>query len=319
MNFCKHCGTVLENGSKFCGSCGASLVQNKPTTQQTNAALETGTPLQTSERKKGLKQNQFLTFLKKPIVIILAIILIGGASTAAFLLNLSPKEMYLLSEYKTFQKSRAEIEEKYGKSMDFQEKLLETPFQSELVLNGDIEVPSAEGYSDYEMIRELLKAASIGAKTQVDPVNQLGQYGLSLNFGKETAMDVELYQSQEQAGLKVPVLYDKYFYFNFNQFGDLMRMDDPYYSGPETLELSDFQIQDLKFTEKEMEYLKDTYSKLLLDSLSDDSFTLQKGVNYNHNGESMKLRAITLTLSEREVNALLHKFWDQLIEDDYAP
>ena len=69
--------------------------------------------------------------------------------------------------------------------MDFQEKLLETPFQSELVLNGDIEVPSAEGDSDYEMIRELLKAASIGAKTQVDPANQLGQYGLSLNFGKK--------------------------------------------------------------------------------------------------------------------------------------
>ena len=109
-------------GLKFCGSCGASLVQNKPTTQQTNAALETGTPLQTSERKKGLKQNQFLTFLKKPIVIILAIILIGGASTAAFLLNLSPKEMYLLSEYKTFQKStrrnRRKVWKRYGFSRE---------------------------------------------------------------------------------------------------------------------------------------------------------------------------------------------------------
>ena len=155
------------------------------------------------------------------------------------------------------------------------------------------------------MVRELLGSTSIEAKTQQDPVNQQGHYALALNVENEKAVDVELYQSQQQLGIKVPILYEKFLYVNLDQFGELMRMADPDYDGPETLELSNFKIQDLKLTEEESKYLTERYSQFLLDSLKDESFKLQKGVNYEHNGEQMKLRAVTLTLTEQELKTFI--------------
>ena len=55
--------------------------------------------------------------------------------TAALLLNMSPKELYLLSEYNMIQQSMTEVEEKYGDAMEFQRRMLEKPSQSELTLS----------------------------------------------------------------------------------------------------------------------------------------------------------------------------------------
>lgn len=314
MKQCKSCNAPLDNGVKFCKYCGAPTVQENHAEQQPSAALESQSHSQPPQAEA--RKQKIFAFMKKPIFTICVLLLIGGGITAAVLLKKSPKELYLLSEYNMIQQSMTKVEEKYGDVLEFQEQTLEKPSQSELKISGGFSQASAEGDPDYEMVQELLSLSSIEANIKQDPSKQKNHYALALNVENEKVLDAELYQTKDQLGIKFPVLYEKFLYFNLNQFGELMRRDDPYYDGPETLEIPDLKIQDLKLTEEESEYLTEHYAKFLVESLKDENFQLKKGVNYEYKGEEMKLRAVTLTLTEKEVKALLNSFIDQLIQDD---
>ena len=311
MKTCQSCGKPLGEEAKLCSSCGTSVHQEEQLSKnQTSAAIEAETRNQHAEMKS---KKGFLP--KKAIIIALIILLIGASGAAALLLKKSAKEIYLLSEYKSYQEAQKEWDTQYGDAIEFQEKLLETPSNSELVVSGDIELDSLKGDQDFEMVRELLKATTISANTVQDPVHKEGHYSLALNVEKEKAIDLEMFQSKEQMGIKVPLLYEKFFYLNFDEYGEFMRMIDPYYEGPETLEMSELDLQDLKITDKEKEYLKKRYSDFLLAELKDEYFDVQNGMKYEYEGENMKLREVTLSLSEAETKALLNKFMDHIIED----
>lgn len=311
MKTCQSCGKSLGEDSKFCPSCGAPVNQEEQLSKnQTSAALEAETRTQQAEMKskKGF-------FSKKTIIIALIILLIGASGAAALLLKKSPKELYLLSEYKSYQEAKQEWDTKYGDAITFQEKLLETPSNSEVVLSGDMELDSLKDDPDFEMVRELLKSTSISAKTVQDPVQKESHYSVALNVEKEKAVDIEMFQSKEQMGIKVPLLYEKFFYLNLDEYGDFMRMLDPYYEGPETLEMSELDLKELKITDKEKEYLQKRYADFLLGELKDNNFDVKNGIDYEYEGENMKLREVTLSLSEAETKALLNKFMDHMIED----
>nr|WP_307272704.1 DUF6583 family protein [Peribacillus sp. V2I11] len=139
---------------------------------------------------------------------------------------------------------------------------------------------------------------------------------LALNVEKEKAMDVEMFQTKDRLGLKVPFLYEKFFYVNFDEYGEFMQMIDPSYSGPETLEAPDLEWQDLNLTEKEQEYIQKRYGAFLLGNLEDKNFTMKKGVEYEHEGETIKVREVTLKLSSSETKNLVNDFMDHLIKDE---
>lgn len=318
MKHCKSCNAPLDESAKFCKSCGASTDQGSVTEQQSSAALESQSHPQPQQRSSQAesRKDKIFAFIKKPIFIICILLLIGGGVTAAILLNKSPKELYFLSEYNAIQQSMTGFDVKYGDAIEFQEKTLDHPSQSEWKISGGFSQATAEGNPDYDMFQELLDSSSIEAKIKQNPAKQQAHYALALNVENEKAMDAELFQSENQLGIKVPVLYDKFLYFNLDQFGELMRKEDPYYDGPEKLELSNLKIEDLKLSEEENEYLTERYAEFLLDSLKDDNFKLKKNVNYEYKGEEMKLRSVKLTLTEKEVKAVLNSFMDQLIKDD---
>ena len=318
MKLCKSCKAPIDDHVKFCKSCGAPVSEENITEQQSSAALESQShpqPEQHSQQAES-KKTKIIAFMKKPIFIIGLLLLIGGGVTAAILLNKSPKELYLLSEYNSIKESMAGFEDTYGDALKFQEQTLEKPSQTEFKVSGGFTQESAVGDPDYDMFQELLSSSSIEAKVQQDPTKEQAHYELALNIENEKAIDAELYQSKNQLGFKVPALYDKFLYFNHDQFGKLMRKMDPYYTGPEKLELSNLELRDLKLTEEESEYLSDRYTGYVLDALKDENFELKKDVNFEFKGEEMKLRSVTLSLDEKEVKAFLNGFIDQLIKDD---
>ncbi|MDQ0243740.1 uncharacterized Zn finger protein (UPF0148 family) [Bacillus fengqiuensis] len=312
MKYCPSCGTPLSERAKFCTSCGSPIKrEEQATVQQISAALEAG---EMSEQRKEVKATKNVT-KKNPFILVLVIILLGVSGTAVFLLHKSPKELYLLAEYSTYKEMQKEWDSRYGDSIEFQERMLEKPSTSEVMISGNIEMDSAEEDPDFEMIQELLSQASITAETSQDPLKNEGYYKLALNMDEEKAMDVEVYQSDEQLGLKIPMLYKKFFYLNFSEYGEFMHMIDPDYTGPETLEFSQLELQELQLTDKEKEYLKKSYAQFLLAQLKDENFTLEKGVQYEHEGQKMKLRKVTLALSPMETRNLVNQFIDHIIED----
>lgn len=306
MKFCGYCGQKMEATNKFCPSCG------KPSRGVEEAAAvevvrQTPSSIPPTEPKKG--------FSKKWVIIVaLAVIIVGGSSAFTMFLNKNPKELYLLSEFKSYTSMVDEYKEKYGEDLDFQKELLESPSSSEVKISGNLDIENEDSY-EMEMFKEILDQTTLILQTNQDPKEQEGHYKLALEVEGSNLADVELVQTKTQAGLRIPFLYDQFFYLNFDEYGNFMRMIDPYYSGPETLELDGMNWDELKLSEKELKGIKERYSKFFLSVLEDENFSLEKGVKLEHEGETIKVREITFELSPKEVKGLFNKFFDHLIED----
>ncbi|WP_025028654.1 DUF6583 family protein [Caldalkalibacillus mannanilyticus] len=265
-------------------------------------SLETGEGIQSKRNKSKLW-----------IVIAgLVTLLIGGAVTYAFFLSNTPKGTYFLAEYTTMKETSKEWKEKYGEQFEFQEAILKQPSLTELRLKGNFE--SEIMNSEMNMIQDLLKQASLVIKAEQDPVKEVSNSLISLEVGGTSAFDLEFYQSPEQYKLYLPMLYDKYFYMNSDQFGELMRKGDPSYDGPDTLQTT-LKWDDLKLSVQEQEDLSKRYNTFFMSQLKDEYFYLTKDVSYEYQGETLKLREVALKLSPTETQEFLNSFIDQLIED----
>ncbi|KAB7708235.1 hypothetical protein F9802_05925 [Bacillus aerolatus] len=308
MKNCFNCGKSLSQETKFCPSCGAHTAAEQASRQESSAALEADG---VNRQEQPLKKSKS----KLPWMIVLFVLLLGGGATAAFLMNKSPKELYLLSEYKTYQQTKAEFDEKYGESFEFSKKVMEQPSTSNVTFSADLEMDSLQNDPNAAMMMEMLKNATITAKAEQDPKKNAGNYNIALNLEGEKALDMEVVHTDKQVGAKVPLLYSKFFYLNVDEYGDFMRKMDPLYAGPEKLELSTVEWKDLELKEEEKQYLKERYGAFLLEQLKDENFELEKGVDYKIKGESMKLRKVTLTLSPKETKSLMNNYMDRLIKD----
>ncbi|MDQ0229288.1 zinc ribbon domain-containing protein [Metabacillus malikii] len=322
MMYCSNCGAQHEENSKFCASCGTKFnvevnttqetINNEPeiniAQQQTAANIETGNNTVVKTRKP-------LSTLKKSLIVAGIVVIAGVGTAAGMLLHKSPKELYLLSELNSYNQMVENLDSKYGDKLEFQEKALEKPSSSETTISADFEIESLESDPDVQMVKDILSEASLKAKTEMNPLTNEGFYSLGVDLANEEAVNVELFQSKEQLGVKVPVLYEKFLYVNLNEFGEVMRMMDPSYDGPDTLEFSDLQLKDLELTDKEKEHLQKRYTDFLLDHLKDEQFTLQKGVKYEHDGQNLKLDKVTFEMSKSEANQFVIDFIDYVIED----
>ena len=294
---------------KSCLRCGKPLgqeIENCPFCRTRTAAGQAAATLETDGGGR-----------KKPIrwVIALLVLLLGGAVTIAFLLNTSPKELFLLSEYQAYKQMKAEFAEKHGEALEFSKKMTEQPSVSHITLQAGMETNSLPYDPDAAMLGELVNSAKIAVKAQQDPQNNKGQYNIALNLEDQDVLDMDLIYTDTQMGIKVPLLYSKFLYMNLSEYGDFMRRIDPSYTGPEKLEFSTVKWQDLELTDKEKNYLRKRYISFLVEQLKEENFTLEKGVEYQFKGEVMKLKKVTLSLTPAETKSLMNRYIDRLIQD----
>lgn len=312
MKYCTNCGVKHEDHDKFCTSCGAKFEHAVSKAQQevaTNLEVE-----QNSHRPRNV--NSKLLFKGRKSFLIITLILVVGIGTAlGILLHKSPKELYLLAELNSYAQQIEEVDSRYGDSIKFQELALEKPSSSETTISGDFNIDSLESDQGMQMVKDLLSESAIKLNTEMSPLTNEGYYSLGLDVGDEKAVDVEFYQSPDQFGMKVPLLYEKFLYLNYDQFGEFMRMADPSYDGPETLNISSLELNELKLTEKEKDYLQERYSKFILSYLKDENFKVEKGIQYEFEGKQMKLRKVTFELSPSETKQLMADFIDYVIGD----
>ncbi|MBO1000212.1 zinc ribbon domain-containing protein [Bacillus sp. SD075] len=307
MGLCKSCGNPVNEYSRICPSCGVPIAGEEQISEK-EAASEMR---QEQEEETSTKRHKKRTLI---ITAILAIFTISSATTA-IILHKSPKELYLLSEYKTYQKSKEGWADKYDDKLEFQTKMMNKPSSSEVNLSGKIEMDSLLNDPNLEIFQELLNKATLAVKTEQDPISNQSYYNLALSVEKERTIDVEMFQTKDRLGLKVPILYEKFFYVNFGEYSEFMQMTDPSYPGPGTLQASNLEWQDLNLTEKEQEYIQKRYGAFLLGNLEDQNFTMKKGVEYERAGETIKVREVTLKLSSSETKNLVNDFMDHLIKD----
>lgn len=305
---CQNCGAGLDQISKFCTSCGHSVhdVRLEQPAKEASATAET-------EVKGSIKKRMPPKWIISAIVIVIVIL---GTTTYAFNLLKSPKSLYLLSEYNTFKQLKSDWAEVYGEQYEFQKMLLEKPSSNQLKITGNIELPEDAMNSETAIVQEVLSKVAIMINSEQDIKNNVNKVNMGLQMDGANTLDFNIYQSPNLIGVSVPVLYDKAFYLNTNQFGQFMRNLDSSYEGPEKLELNKLDWNKLRLTEEELKALSKRYGKFLVENLDEKNFSIKKGVSYDYNGETLKLREITLTLTPKETEVFIKALLDQLIQDE---
>ncbi|MBS2970981.1 hypothetical protein J9317_19750 [Metabacillus sp. KIGAM252] len=252
--------------------------------------------------------------LKWVIAGIVAFLVIGGTAAYALIFSKSPKQLYLFSELKTFQKAAEDFEDQNGELADFQEKFAEMASSTKTKVTGGVE---AEGVlpPEFEMIQEIINEAAITTDVEQDPKSDKSFTKAGIAIQGENLLDMEIYQSPEQVAAKIPSIYEKYLYLNSDEYGQFMRQVDPAYAGPEKLNFQPLTIKDFELNEKEQKHLQDTYASFLNEQLKDEFFTKKDNVSYEHNGEKLSVTQVTMKLSEKETKTLITRLLDQMIKD----
>ncbi|WP_110112695.1 DUF6583 family protein [Bacillus sp. CGMCC 1.16541] len=275
---------------------------------QHTSRAEAGATIETEQTPKRVPKKWI-------VAAALIFVLIGASVTFGVFFSKSAKDIYLLSEYNAYQQLSKEIHNKYGDQLAFQEKTFEKPSSTDMKISGNVDMEMAQGDPNLEMLQKILKETAITVKTEQDPKTAVSASSILLN-SQGTKVGFDMFYSEKQAGVKVPLIYDDYFYLNTNDYGNLMRMFDPYYTGTETLEIDYFEWKDAKLTEVEQAHLKEHYGTFMMDQLKEEYFTKEKGIAYKHEGEEMKLTKVTLAMSPEEIKTFLSNVVGRMSEDE---
>ncbi|GAA0319888.1 hypothetical protein GCM10008967_08030 [Bacillus carboniphilus] len=248
--------------------------------------------------------------------VIAAVVLVSSIVVYGFMSNKSPKEAYLQAEYKSFTQAQEDFNSLYGDVFEMQERMENEPYTSETDISGNFDVQLDTPDPTLMMVQGLLDQINISVDSMSDLNNNKNYAKIGVELQGNTLADAEVVQDGDKLGLRVPLAYSDFLFMDTTQFGEFMRRMDPYYIGPETLNLDTIKLSDLKLTDDEKAALKETYGKLLIDKLAEENFTREDGQKVSVNGVNVKADKITLTLSEEEVQSLVADFLNTAAKDE---
>ncbi|OEH91365.1 DUF6583 family protein [Bacillus solimangrovi] len=267
-----------------------------------------------------METNQPITTQKKsPLKWIILVIILGiGAGAAAvygFGISNSPKALYLRAEYNTYKQFQEDLDEYYGDELAFQERVMDEPSRTITELSGNFDVQGSYLPQEIGLVQSILEQLTINMTSEQDPTKSESFVNVGLEMGGANLLDMNVVQTKDKLGLQVPVLYDQMLYVEAENFGEAMRQIDPYYEGPEQLNFESYSYKDFQLTDKEKEHLKENYGLFLVSQLTDEQFTLEKGVSYEFNGVEQKLDKLTISWTPEETMTVINQLIDKLIED----
>lgn len=311
MRLCANCGSQLREDEDVCQACGTMV--------QTVMEDSTSQPTSELERNKGRglkKENIFFRNRKNWIIIIVIFaLLIGGIATALLLKN-SPKELFFIAEAKAYKAGMEEWKAKYGDYVEYQKMVTESPSQSKIAIKGNIELPDNAIGTDLLFLQKMIEQMSIELTTKMIPEDQTSNQHIALQMNGINLVDMEYVQTKDTFGVKIPFMYNDYLYLNNDDFGNFIRKFDPSYKGPDTLDIPNYKWSDFELTEEEKDHLASHYKQFLIDELKSESFSLDKGVSFEHAGEKLKLNKITLKLSSEETEQIIKDLFDYMAKDE---
>lgn len=170
--------------------------------------------------------------------------------------------------------------------------------------------------SEAKQLKEILNKSKITYTVSAIPKQSKSYSNIGLTYDGNEITKFEGLAVEENYGLKCTDLYDKYIYVENNNLKTLAKkFGISSTSIPDKIETVD--IYDLLYVSKDTrEKIKDTYYNVLDEKLEDKMFSAQKNIETTVNGESVKVNAYSLTVTEGELYDILISLFGTLKNDD---
>lgn len=246
------------------------------------------------------------------IVVLTALVLVGGSVSAFFLVSKSPKVHYFLAEAQTFKQIGTILDDRYKNELRWLEVQQEKPVETNFDLSGEWNDPSV----DYEMqeVQSIVNNAKVSSKQVYDPVKKELEVDLRGEIGSVNMNFGSVFVTTEKLVASFPFM-DELIRFDDKDFGKLMRETDPDYEGNENLGLSQLFEDGFSMTEESRTYIEKEYIAYLIKEIPEDAFTSEKEVLTVFD-EKIKTKKIKMDLTEQQVKTLLIDLFEKAKSDE---
>lgn len=253
---------------------------------------------------------------KKVIGIIIAILIIIAATLGILYyttdLFKSPEQLF----YKHFS-SNAEVLEK-TKYKNYEEfiKQLKEEMDSQLEIAGEITVKVTSEDTSYKEVSEVLEKSKITYNQKHNGAEKKSQSDITLNYDNKDIVTVNVLKNNEQYGIKINDLYDKYISVENNNLKDLfgkLGMDTT--EIPDKIEVLDY-YELLNVDKETITHIEKTYTDVIKQNIPEECYSVEKNVKVSIDSTEINTNAYKLALTETQLNNVVIKFLETLKTDD---
>lgn len=255
---------------------------------------------------------------KLPVIIVLAIVLVAAvglySAYAFFDVFKSNKTIYLETEAKEMQ-NFSKVLDDYEKTFnEYAKPYLEGGMEQKMEIS-NVMLDMQPSDPQMAKILEVVKNAKIVSESKVDDKNNKNYAKIDVNIKNNNVIGAEFFYDNEKVGFGVPVIYNKYGYFNWK---DKAVIEQKYgMTGiPERIPTTKEYIELFKLPREELEPIMAEYAKLYADSIQDKQVIVNKNVTFEEQGVKIDAKQITVTFTAEEYKQLMKKMADKISKDE---
>lgn len=246
-------------------------------------------------------------------IIVIALIVIGGAVAAYKFLGKTPKEKYFLAEKDSIDFLIDQAEERYEPELKWLEDSQEKPTENALEFTADYKDPfSSFGSSEQE---EMINNSKLKIKTATDYDKKISTADIALDLsGAFEIKGIKIGLTKDEITAELPGV-DETLLVKSDDLPTLLHELDPtQFTGDEEFDFGAFFEQTEVLPEKDKKYLKKEYLDMMYDELPDDAFDAEKE-KVKVNNDEIKAEKVEMKLSEKQIKDILHKIFDKAETD----
>ncbi len=182
-----------------------------------------------------------------------------------------------------------------------------------LLIKGEEDKNNKYSYKDFKLEKDKNIATNIENQSSSENSNES-------NNKEQNIMEVEYIKNDNNYGIRFSDLFKQYLLVENNNLKDLFRKigysEQELENVPDSIEINDITLSDIKFTEDEIKQLSEKYSEIINKKVSKEKFEKNSKQVITINEKNITTNAYILKLTNEELNNLYVDLLESLKQDE---
>ena len=252
------------------------------------------------------------------VIIVLVLLIIGGIFTFLYLnTDMFKSNQTLFVKYLGKNSENIQDLQNIINKTEYDELLKTNPYNvtSEIKVNYTQNVGTTE-----ENNNNSINQLKMTIEGQTDNNNNYDYRNIKLLKNDEQVMQNEILHTSNNYGIKFTDLFNQYVVVENENLKDLLKRigytDEQIEFVPNSIDFSDNIIEEIKFSNEDIESLINKYTSIITQNIGETSFQRQKNQVVEINGQNYLANAYSLVLTKEQLNNVYINILENLKEDE---
>lgn len=252
------------------------------------------------------------------VIVVLVLLIIGGIFTFLYLnTDMFKSNQTLFVKYLGKNSENIQDLQNIINKTEYDELLKTNPYNvtSEIKVNYTQNVGTTE-----ENNNNSINQLKMTIEGQTDNNNNYDYRNIKLLKNDEQVMQNEILHTSNNYGIKFTDLFNQYVVVENENLKDLLKRigytDEQIEFVPNSIDFSDNIIEEIKFSNEDIESLINKYTSIITQNLGETSFQRQKNQVVEINGQNYLANAYSLVLTKEQLNNVYINILENLKEDE---